>query len=670
MVENDRAGSIGDGFQKWSRILALTWRDSALLGYAAVALALMSWAFHRVAFISAMVTDPGAAGDAQFADIVRELNIFAAIALPFGAVGVAIPIVRHVRGAPRLPLHWIGIPLACTGLPLLFVRMFEYEHIGITGLVMLAIAAALGHAVKEEARRRNWAYRDISARQARLVVLGAWVFFILWMGYQAHQRFITFVPEPYDMSWETNAVHNIVHSGIPKTSVGSKDYYPGQLMPANYANLHTPWIYYLYAPFYALYQDSRALIWLQTVAMGSGALGAYWIARSWLKANWLAALAAVSYLLLPHVQILCMHDVHANNIAIPLLLLSLGLMELRKPYWALAFIFLTSICREETGIYAVSAGLYWALSRPNRLRNKFGWLACAMSATILLLITHVVMTSAGGHPRYGHFTFYLGKPGMASMAKAFLLNPWGAISLILTPMRIDYLWLSLLPFGGLALLGFRAGYFLLIPFALLLPAATGTFWVIGINYSAPIVAPAVILAMAGAREVLLLARRLRAPVRPIRLGLGVFWGTMALLASILYGNIFGKTYKITFGSLPYRQTNELSSGSELGLVTALPPFGATEKALWELIARVPKGVPITTTWRVNPQLSNREVSMLYPDLGQGRPRENRAEYVVVDRLPPLTIATEEIEAEMKAKREFEVFAENEGGILFKRKDSR
>src|SRR5690606_24432199 len=99
----------------------------------------------------------------------------------------------------------------------------------------------------------------------------------------------------------------------------------------------------------------------------------------------------------------------------------------------------------------------------------------------------------------------------------------------------------------------------------------------------------------------------------------------------------------------------------------LPPYGERERMLWELIERVPKDVPIATSWRLNPPLSNRAVSLVYPEDGRNHPKENLVKYIVLDRLPPLTFQPEQWERELRANRQFRVFYENKFGIIFERK---
>ncbi len=189
-----------------------------------------------------------------------------------------------------------------------------------------------------------------------------------------------------------------------------------------------------------------------------------------------------TFVLDPSVQSSCLHDIHANYIAVPALLGALGLMEARRPYWALLVAFLTCICREETGVYAAAAGLFWALGGSrDRTRIRIGWVTVLMAASLLLLITRVVMPRAGGNPRYQLFTYYYDSVGMGAVLKSYALNPLGAVKLLSSSMRLEYLWLSLLPFGFLACLGWRAAWFLLIPMGIQLPARVTNFWAPGVG---------------------------------------------------------------------------------------------------------------------------------------------------------------------------------------------
>jgi hypothetical protein len=87
-------------------------------------------------------------------------------------------------------------------------------------------------------------------------------------------------------------------------------------LPQPYLNDHTPYVYYLFAPFYALLPDGRTLLWLQAAFMGSGTFGVYLFAQRWLGSRVLGVLAAWLYVLNPNIQSCCLHDLHANILAV------------------------------------------------------------------------------------------------------------------------------------------------------------------------------------------------------------------------------------------------------------------------------------------------------------------------------------------------------------------
>ncbi|HMJ10687.1 MAG TPA: DUF2079 domain-containing protein [Polyangiaceae bacterium] len=668
-AQSDAPPSASKTVQSWERTLAKAWPDLALCAYACIALAVVIWEFQNLKLLIdyvMSVEDPDSATAQADARQLLLYHVTCAAPLAVGLGGLVL--WRERRGLSRLPTYWAPLAISLIGLPFLFLNLFEYRFPLFTGVIVVGLGLALGYAVSSYTRARAIRFRELSRKQAWCVVLLGWLVFTAWMGFMAHWRYITFVAQPYDMSWETNAMHTLLHTGIPRVSVAAQDYYAGKLLPVNYAGMHTPFIYYLYAPIYALYQDGRTLIWLQAAVMGAGTFGTYLVARRWLRSETMGALFGLAYVLNPTVQTLCMHDVHANIVALPMLLIALGLMEAKRPYWALSFAFITCVCREETAVYGAAAGLYWALGGRDRLRARVGWVTLLMSVGILLLITEGLMKWVGGTPRYSHFAFFFKGTGAHSVLASYLLNPLGALKLLSSPMRYEYVWLSLLPCGFLAAFGWRAAWSLLIPMGLLFPSVSHNFWVTGMNYSVPIVLPAVLLSIMGARALLLaLRRRQRTSWDARRWGLSGFIALSALTGSILYGNLFGKTYKLEFGALPYRHDNQYDYIGELGIFRSLPRFGERERLLWEVVERVPDDGPITTSWRINAQLSNRMVSMFYPELGRNHPPENLAKYVVIDRLPPILEPTEDWERQMRRDPVFEVMYENPSGVIFRRK---
>ena len=74
------------------------------------------------------------------------------------------------------------------------------------------------------------------------------------------------------------------------------------------------------APLWWVWPDPELLLVVQAIAVASGAIPVYWLARKHFDAEWPAAALAVAYLAYPPVQWLTMSDFHPVALACPLLL--------------------------------------------------------------------------------------------------------------------------------------------------------------------------------------------------------------------------------------------------------------------------------------------------------------------------------------------------------------
>ena len=561
--------------------------------------------------------------------------------------------------------YWLGVAAVC--LPPLFLPVFEYEHAFLAGVSILVLASAVAYVGARFTRDRKLVLPEPSSRAAWALVCAAFVLFVAVIGFLSHRRLSAFYAHPYDYSWEMNALAGILRHGIPTISTGADSYYSGQHLPAPYFNLHAPMIYYAYAPFYALWRDPRTVLWLQAALMGSGAFGAYLAGRRWFLHRGLAVLAAFAYVLNPQVQSYCLHDIHANICAIPLMLLAVGFMEAKRPRLAIAMALLVAICREETGIYAASVGVFWLLGRPDRVRFRAGLITVGASAVIYVLMTAVLMPAFGGEPRMGrHFSLFFDSAGPGGFVRVLLLNPFGVFSSMLSPIRTEYAWLSFIPMGLLALFGGRAAWFLLPTLPLLLASGNPDFYSNGINYGAPITPPAILMGMMGIRA-LLLSRRMRfAWGRGRHVPILLFVGSTVLASNVLYGNIASKTYKLEYGNHPVRE-NDYRYHGNLGCLSQVPSFGKRERGIWDVIAHVPPDVPVSTSWLLNPPLSDRDVALVYPYLGQQQDDTQRAQYVILDKLPPMIEPTDRYIEELHSNPRWQVAYENQYAALFKRR---
>jgi hypothetical protein len=275
------------------------------------------------------------------------------------------------------------------------------------------------------------------------------------------------------------------------------------------------------------------------------------------------------------------------------------------------------------------------------------------------------MPAFGGKPRWSHFSLLFDGVGMGSVLKAVVLNPVGVVATATEEWRLEFLWLSFIPFGLLGLRGWRASWFLLLPLGLLIPAGTPTFFIMGINYSAPIMPAVVMMSSMGLRA--LAEKAALAGDRLKQAKLGLYLAAVALSCNWLYGNILSKSYKMEFGELPYRRMSQYDHRGRLGYNRQLPPYGPKERAIWQAIDQIPPKARVATSWSINPQLATREVSMVLPYLGERNPPGNQPEYVIIDKLPPMIRPTEAEVRRFRADPTWTLAYENEGAVVFKRR---
>lgn len=656
-------GEVNAALVPWELVIVRAWRKVGTTLAAALSIASIAW----------QVGHPNLAFNFVFhPDVVARVAFFSQrmvlVGLAAGAGLLALPLciraLRRVRrGGDAGPLHREIFLVSLMPMPLLGVPGIEFEHPLITGLITIGACAALAWVIGREARALP-ELPDLTPRQAAVGVAAAAVVFTATIGFIAYWRYITFHAQVCDSTWETNAVWGIVHHGYPTISVNAF-MNEGRPLPAPYFNNHVPFGSYVFAPFFALYQKGSTIMWLQAAFMSLGAIGAYLIGRSWLGSRAMGVLAAWIYVLNPSVQSLCLHDMHPNVLVIPSVLLAVGLMEAGYARAAVACAVYTALCHEETPVYAAAIGFAWMLSGEDRRRFRLGLGVTLFAGAAVVLVSGKLMSAFGGHPRWDHFNFFFDeRRSSGSLIGALLLNPVGAVVGSANDLKLDYLTMSIVPMGALALFGWRAGWFALPAAFLLLPANSEAFFGPGINYSTPLQPAALLMGLAGLRY---FWQRMAPADRARRWALVGYVTATALFGNFLYGNIAAKTFKLEYGYPPFRRQNQYNYRQVVGYVDALPRFGEIERKLWEVIDHVPPKASVASTWAVNPQLATRDISLALTFSGGTPAPAERVDYVVIDKLPQFQVPTEPDLARFRADPRFELTFENEAGAVFKRR---
>lgn len=150
------------------------------------------------------------------------------------------------------------------------------------------------------------------------------------------------------------------------------------------------------APLWWLWPDPELLLAVQALAVASGALPVFWLARKHLGAGWPAAALAVAYLLYPPVQWLPVSDFHPVALACPLLLFAWWHLD-EGHLWTFALLGVAAIAtKEHVGLAVAAMGLWYAFRhRAPRTGAGIVFLGCAAAlVAALVIVPHFAPTGS------------------------------------------------------------------------------------------------------------------------------------------------------------------------------------------------------------------------------------------------------------------------------------
>jgi uncharacterized membrane protein len=209
----------------------------------------------------------------------------------------------------------------------------------------------------------------------------------------------------------------------------------------------------LFVPLWWIWSSPLLLLVVQAVAVASGALPVYWLARKHLQNERAAAHFAFAYLLFPATQFNALTveaGPHPVSFAVPLLLFAIWFLDNDRlvPFAAMALLVATT--KEEIPAAVGCLGIWYALRRGHRL---VGAVVCALGfgATLvnfLVIIPHYSPT--GVNPFAGRYEQVGGTP--SGILHKAVSDPLAIVHAVATWHKLLYLVLMLVPFLGLWLL--------------------------------------------------------------------------------------------------------------------------------------------------------------------------------------------------------------------------
>ncbi|GIW09250.1 MAG: hypothetical protein KatS3mg061_0307 [Dehalococcoidia bacterium] len=364
---------------------------------------------------------------------------------------------------------------------------------------------------------------------------------------------------------------------------------------ANLLGQHFAPVFLLLVPLYWVWPDPRALLLLQTVALGLGALPVYALAKRRLASAGVALLLAAAYLLLPALHYLNLFDFHEIALTTPLLLGAVYWFDRRQPLPLAACLGLALLCREEIAITVMAFGVALLVVR----RWRWGLALLIVGASWLLVTVGWAVPHFQNAPVY-YFVVRYGWLGdsIPEILLTVLTRPLWVLSQLATAPRLEYLVRLLGPLGLLPPLGLPIFALSLPTFGYLLLSNYKEQYDIVNQYSAPLLP----FLMAGT----ILACSWLARWRPFRSVAGRY----ALASYVLVAAV---ATTIAFGPTPLGRRHD----PEQFMIDNHTRFAQ------EAFRRIPPDASLSVQSDLLPHLAHRREVYLYPNI-------HDAQYVLLD----------------------------------------
>ena len=415
--------------------------------------------------------------------------------------------------------------------------------------------------------------RPPSARAGLILTLALAAGYVLFMSVLSVARHNSFLTHAFDLGIQDQVVYNILHTGRMVTTL---------LGPTERVYDHFSPLFYLVAPIYALFQDARTLLVLQSVFIGIGAIPLYLLTVDKTGSIALALALAVSYLLYPAVHGVNLGDFHQIAFVSGLLLWALYFLERDRVPLFLVALLLALLAKEEVALSVAAIGIYILLVKR---RWRLGLALAAFGSLYFVVVVSWLMPILGSVEsaewRYASFIIP-GKSLQQSFILNFFTNPLYPIIYVLsTPGKLEYVAQLFLPVLFLPVLAPIGAWIAALP-AILLPLLTVAEADYGIrfHYSAH-VTPFVFFL-----TVLALQRLGSRRLKPVALAASILVASIAM--SYQYGQIISKQ----------------------GM--SIPRASKHAAVIKSFFSDIPREASVSTMSDLAPHLSAREKIYLFP----------------------------------------------------------
>ncbi len=213
--------------------------------------------------------------------------------------------------------------------------------------------------------------------------------------------------------------------------------------------VHSDFILIFLAPFYAVFQTPKTLLFIQTIILSIGALFVFLISERILTNKNIALSLSIAYLLNPSLQRVNIYDFHAVALATTFLLAAYYFMIKKKYLTFLIFALLAAITKEQVFLIVALFGPVLFLKHNKKLLGSILFFT-GVGVFYYLVSIAIPQARGGDHFALSNYSQFGNSP--FEIIKNIILSPQDVVSAILTEKKIDYLTKLFLPLSYLSLL--------------------------------------------------------------------------------------------------------------------------------------------------------------------------------------------------------------------------
>lgn len=477
------------------------------------------------------------------------------------------------------------------------------------------------------ASARAWFSKSITARTAVYVLALALITYIAFYTFASSYKFVT-LRQGFDLAQNEQTIWNTSQGRWFETS-------PFVTLRHDFDDGIVPFELLLAIP-YALIPGTFTLLFLQSVALASGAIPLFMLAREKMSV-WVALCIALAYLFHVTVTRMNMYEFQLRSFVLPFFLFGFYFFEKNKFGLFLLFAVLMLSCKSEVAFTLPMFGVYaWLTKKSPRWIITPIVMGVAYFAFVFgfVLPNYAPGNLIGGAYGYG----WLGN-NFTEMLVTLMTRPLYVAQNVLIPGKLSYLFESLLLLLFLPLLRPRLLVFALPSLAMNLLAVRSVQYSVLYFYQPFIVGTFFLATIYGLAETL--PRWAGARTSRVQMGLAV----LLVIASI--------GFNLTWNNLAIRALRQ--------------PESAERRAAAErVLALIPQDAAVAASSFLGPHLAQRQELYFFPGTNSYPFPVERVEYVVADLKLDTGAAAKEKLASLAADPAWKLVNEDTDYLLFHR----